>query len=265
MNSPHILLTRKLCRLIVIALWKEKRRNREASTFFKSSMFCSSWFLRETARPLSCEKLNKHWNCWLSHCPCLLLGTRSQQTQSHRCHPASVSHANSTLSKCMLLACAYQSARQRNMGMARNLAKALDDYLAKEGYLEDLFSNKRSGTINPVYLPQTTPEQHKEYANQKKTVSHNSCPRFYPATWEEHPKNNYNPDHVLLWKTCTGKKFINVYTLDLGWYVIKRHLLEQLLKPTHAEKQSPELWQVCWQVKSSLLWLEMQKKLCFSF
>jgi len=28
----------KLCRLIVIALWKEKRRNREASTFFKSSM-----------------------------------------------------------------------------------------------------------------------------------------------------------------------------------------------------------------------------------
>ena len=56
------------------------------------------------------------------------------------------------------------------MGIARNLAKALDDYLAKEGYLEDLFSNKRSGTINPVYLPQTTPEQHKECVNQKSTV-----------------------------------------------------------------------------------------------
>ena len=53
------------------------------------------------------------------------------------------------LSKCMLLACADQSARQRNMGIARNLAKAFDNYLAKDGYWENLFSNKRSGTINP--------------------------------------------------------------------------------------------------------------------
>ena len=157
------------------------------------------------------------------------------------------------LSKCMLLACAYQRARQRNMGIARNLAKALDNYLAKEGYLEDPFSKQILRNYQPCASTPKTPEAYKECVNQKKTVSHNSCPRFYPATWEEHPKNNYNPDHVLLWKTCTGKKFINVYTLDLGWYVIKRHLLEQLLKPTHAEKQSPELWQVCWQVKSSLL------------
>ena len=63
------------------------------------------------------------------------------------------------------------------MGIARNLAKALDDYLAKEGYLEDLFSNKRSGTINPVYLPQTTPEQYKECVNQN-AVNHISCPQF---------------------------------------------------------------------------------------
>jgi len=49
----------------------------------------------------------------------------------------------------MLLACADQSARQRNMGIARNLAKAFDNYLAKDGYWENLFSNKRSGTINP--------------------------------------------------------------------------------------------------------------------
>ena len=32
--------------------------------------------------------------------------------------------------------------------------------------------------------------------------------------------NNHDPDRVLFWKTCTGKKCINVYTLDLGvrWY-----------------------------------------------
>ena len=57
---------------------------------------------------------------------------------------------------------------------------------------------------------------------------------FYPATLEEHPINNYDPDRVLFWKTCTGKKCINVYTLDLGWYAIEGYLLEQLLKPIHA-------------------------------
>ena len=66
--------------------------------------------------------------------------------------------------------------------LPKKRAKAVDDYLAKEGCLEDLFSNKPSGTISPVYLPQTTPEQHKECVNQKNTVYLNSCPIFYPAT-----------------------------------------------------------------------------------
>ena len=41
-----------------------------------------------------------------------------------------------------------------------------------------LFQNKSSGTINPVYLPQTTPEQNKEGVNQQNTVYHKSCPIF---------------------------------------------------------------------------------------
>ena len=53
------------------------------------------------------------------------------------------------------------------MGIDKNLAKALDNYLAKEGCLEDPFSKQILRTINPVYLPQTTPEQHKECINQK--------------------------------------------------------------------------------------------------
>ena len=40
--------------------------------------------------------------------------------------------------------------------------------------------------------------------------------------------NNHDPDRVLFWKSL--KKFINSYTLDLGWDDIERHLLE-LLKP----------------------------------
>ena len=41
-----------------------------------------------------------------------------------------------------------------------------------------LFQNKSSGTINPVYLPHKTPEQHKECVNQQNTVYHKFCPRF---------------------------------------------------------------------------------------
>ena len=82
------------------------------------------------------------------------------------------------LSKCMLLACADQSARQRNMGIARNLAKALDNYLAKEDCLEDIFSTNPQEVSTLCIYPRT-PEQHKECVNQQNTVSHNSCPIFF--------------------------------------------------------------------------------------
>ena len=58
--------------------------------------------------------------------------------------------------------------------------------------------------------------------------------------------NNHDLIRPLFWKTCTGKKCINVYPLDLGWYAIEGHLLDQLLKPIQAIKESTlELWQVC--------------------
>ena len=57
--------------------------------------------------------------------------------------------------------------------------------------------------------------------------------------------NNHDPDRVLFWKKCTGKKRINSYT-RLGVGCHERHLLDQLLKPMQAIKQSTlELWQVC--------------------
>ena len=37
---------------------------------------------------------------------------------------------------------------------------------------------KSGGTNNPVYLPQTTPEQNKECVNQQNTVYHKCCPQF---------------------------------------------------------------------------------------
>ena len=103
------------------------------------------------------------------------------------------------------------------MGIARNLAKALDNYLAKEGCLEDPFSKQILRNYQPCVSTPKTPEQHKECVNQKNTVYRNSCPILYPATSEEHPINNHDLHRVLFWRTCNGKECVNSFTgLEVG-------------------------------------------------
>ena len=58
------------------------------------------------------------------------------------------------------------------------LPRLLKTIWQRKAVWKTLFQNKSSGTINPVYLPQTTPEQNKEGVNQKNTVYHNSSPIF---------------------------------------------------------------------------------------
>ena len=55
------------------------------------------------------------------------LETRSQSTPSHRHHPAPRAIKTQPLSNCVVRVCAYQSARQRNIGIAKKLAKAFDN------------------------------------------------------------------------------------------------------------------------------------------
>ena len=74
------------------------------------------------------------------------------------------------------------TAQQRNKGMARNHTKsfepceAFDDYLAREGCLEDPFSKQIRRNYQPLCVHPKTPEQHKGCVNQQNTVKHNSCP-----------------------------------------------------------------------------------------
>ena len=104
------------------------------------------------------------------------LETRSQQTQSHGCHPAPRAIKTQPLSNCVVRACAYQRTRERNTGIARkNIAMAFDNYLEKEGCLEDPFSKQILRNYPCVSTPRT-PEQNKEGVNQQNTVNHNSCP-----------------------------------------------------------------------------------------
>ena len=80
----------------------------------------------------------------------------------------------------------------------KHLAKALDDYLAKEGCLEHPFSKQILRNYQPCVSTPKTPEQHKECVNQQNTVYHKFCPILYPATLEEHPINNNDLDRVAL-------------------------------------------------------------------
>ena len=62
-------------------------------------------------------------------------------------------------------------------------AKAFDNYLAKEGCLEDPFSKQTLRNYQPCVSTPKTPEQYKESVNQQNTVYLNSCPNMsYPAT-----------------------------------------------------------------------------------
>ena len=80
----------------------------------------------------------------------------------------------------------------------KNIAKAFEDYLAKEGCLEHPFSKQILRNYQPCVSTPKTPEQHKECVNQQNTVYFNSCPILYPATLEEHPINNHDLHRVAL-------------------------------------------------------------------
>ena len=76
------------------------------------------------------------------------------------------------------------------MGIAKkNIAKALDDYLAKGDSLEDPFSKQTLRNYQPCVSTPKTPEQHKECVNQKTLSITNFAHDFYPAALKEHPTN----------------------------------------------------------------------------
>ena len=87
-------------------------------------------------------------------------------------------HANSTLSKCMLLACAYQSAKENGHCQIKILPRLWTTIWQRKAVWKTLFQNKSGGTINPVYLPQTTPEQNKEGVN-KNTLSISNLAQYF--------------------------------------------------------------------------------------
>ena len=127
------------------------------------------------------------------------LETRSQQTRNHQRHPAPTAIQTQSMSKRELRACAYQRTRQRKMGIAKKkiLPRLLKTIWQRKAVWKTLFQNKPSGTINPVYLPRKLLNNTKNVSINKTLSLTTHAHDFYPATYEEHPMNNYEPDRVL--------------------------------------------------------------------
>ena len=112
-----MLLTRKLCCLIVIALSNEKTEKPWGSTFLRSSMFWRSWLLMD---------MPPDFELFLSrlalHCPFVLLLDLKRVPSKLKATGVVLRQwaiKTQPLSKCMLLVCAYQITRQRNIGIAK--------------------------------------------------------------------------------------------------------------------------------------------------
>ena len=79
---------------------------------------------------------------------------------------------------------------------------AFDDYLAKEGCLEDPFSKQILRNYQPCVSTPKLLNNTKNVSISKTLFYFNSCPILYPATLEEHPINNNDLDRVRLLNTC---------------------------------------------------------------
>ena len=64
------------------------------------------------------------------------------------------------------------------LALPKNLPRLLKTIWQRKAVWKTLFQNKSGGTINPVYLPQTTPEQNKEGVN-KNTLSISNLAQYF--------------------------------------------------------------------------------------
>ena len=96
-------------------------------------------------------------------------------------------HANSTLSKCMLLACAYQSAKENGHCQKKILPRHWTTIWQRGTLWKTLFQNKPSGTINPVYLPRKLLNNTKHVSINKILSITNFAQYFILQLWRNIP------------------------------------------------------------------------------
>ena len=85
----------------------------------------------------------------------------------------------------------------------KKLAKALDNYLAKEGCLEDPFSKQILRNYQPCVSTPKTPEQHKECVKQKRlSITNLAQICFILQLWRNIPLTTMTSIELRLLNTC---------------------------------------------------------------
>ena len=207
MNSPHMLLTRKLCWLIVTTLSNEK--NRET--------------VRQNAPSSNhrCQKLLQWF--W----------TRSQQTQSHRYHPAPRAIKTQPLSNCVVRACAYQRTRQRKMGIAKKTCESSWRLFGKgRMFGRPFFKTNTQELSTPMCPPR------KSWTTQRMCQSTKHCQsQLLPNIFILQLRRNIPWTIMTLIVFCLEimqwTENASTLTQDLVWDDAERHLLELTLEPNH--------------------------------
>ena len=86
--------------------------------------------------------------------------------------------------------------------LPRNLRRLLTTIWQRKDVWKTLFQNKSSGTINPVHLPQTTPEQNKEGVNKNTLSISNLAQYFILQLWRNIPLTTMTSIELRLLNTC---------------------------------------------------------------
>ena len=165
------------------------------STFLRSSMFWRSWLFKEHVKPVSRRK--QHWNCWGQ--PTVLVFHLEGIAGQLQCASAILRQQPCKLNPCPIVWYVLVLTKGQGKGkwaLPKNIAMAVEDYLAKEGCLEHPFSKQILRNYQPCVSTPRTLEQHKDCAHAQ---------NFILQLWRNIPLtsiNNNDLDRVRLLNTC---------------------------------------------------------------
>ena len=107
------------------------------------------------------------------------------------------------LSECMLLACAYQSARQRNMGIPKKACQGFGQLFGKGRLFGRPFFKTNPQELSTLCIYPENSWTTQRMCQTKKTVYHKSCPNmFILQLWRNIPLTTMTSIELRLLNTC---------------------------------------------------------------
>ena len=92
--------------------------------------------------------------------------------------------------------------KAKEHGHCQKKTRLLTTIWQRKDVWKTLFQNKSSGTINPVHLPQTTPEKNKEGVNKDTLSISNLAQYFILQLWRNIPLTTMTSIELRLLNTC---------------------------------------------------------------